>query len=223
MDISTQSLLFDNTGTVDEKLAQGKTDLKKALMTIPYLKEVVMGGEMAALAFDYMKENAPEGMKKGMGAALATAVKGRFSAFKNWLKQAWSGDTDILTIVGDYEDYLALFPTNSEKTPRVSLHQFFDATRAPGDRGNFSAYKEVIERMGMTAARDHYVGVRLESRNLELRNQYIDTVSKINILEGQIAEDLLAKKPLTSPFVSHSFICKLCYLIKFFVSIERDS
>ena len=89
-------------------------------------------------------------------------------------------------IVGDYEDYLSLFPINSKKD-RVSLHQYFEATRAPGDRGNFSAYQEIMNRMGMSAEKDAYVGIRQESRNVNLREQYIDSIAKINILEGQIA------------------------------------
>jgi len=89
-------------------------------------------------------------------------------------------------IVGDYEDYLSLFPINSKKD-RVSLHQYFEATRAPGDRGNWVAYEDIIQRMGLNPDRAHYVQVRQESRNPELRNQYIDTIAKINVLEGTIA------------------------------------
>jgi len=186
IDGAAQNILLDMDGTVDEKIAAGKLEMKKAMMNIPYLKEVIIGGELASLAFDYMKSQAPEGMRKTLGGAYASGVKGRFTAFKSWLSQAWSGKTELLQIIGDYEDYLSLFPTNSDK-PRISLHQYFDATRAPGDRGNFSVYKDVINRMGLDAEKGTYVGIRQESRNSALRAQYIDTIAKINILEGNIA------------------------------------
>ena len=37
--------------------------MKKALQEIPYLKEVIMGGELAAVAFNYLKANAPDQVK----------------------------------------------------------------------------------------------------------------------------------------------------------------
>ena len=86
-----------------------------------------------------------------------------------------------------------MFPTDST-LPRITLHEYFDATRAPGDRGHFNAYQAVINQIGQTADKQHYIKVRQEGRNNKLRAQYVDTVAAINVLEGQIAADLLAKK-----------------------------
>ena len=55
IDGAAQNILLDMDGTVDEKIAAGKLEMKKAMMNIPYLKEVIIGGELASLAFDYMK------------------------------------------------------------------------------------------------------------------------------------------------------------------------
>jgi len=38
MDMSTQDILFDMEGTTEEKLAKGATEMKKAMMKVPYLK-----------------------------------------------------------------------------------------------------------------------------------------------------------------------------------------
>jgi len=175
-------MLFSDAST-DEKLAVASLEMKKAMAEIPYLGAVVKGGELAKLAFDYMKENAPMGFKKNISGAFATAIGGRFKAFQGWLKQAWSGVTGLETVLGDYEDYLALFPAKSHKK-KVSLHGYFDATRAPGDRGNYNQYQKVINRMGLTAEKSHYVTIRAEARNSELKKQYATTVARINILEG---------------------------------------
>lgn len=37
--------------------------MKDTLLKIPYLREVIVGGELAKLAFDYLKENSPEHVK----------------------------------------------------------------------------------------------------------------------------------------------------------------
>lgn len=58
---------------------------------IPYLREVIVGGEMAKLAFEYLKANAPEHVKEDARGAWNVAVQGRFKAFKNWVTSAWTG------------------------------------------------------------------------------------------------------------------------------------
>ena len=59
--------------------------MKNALYKVPYLKEVLVGGEMAKLAFNYMKENVPNHVKNDMNKAYNSALGGRFKAFKNWI------------------------------------------------------------------------------------------------------------------------------------------
>ena len=68
-----------------------------------------MGGELAKLAFQYLKANTPDALKNEASGAFNMAAKGRFTAFKNWLSSCWSGDSNLTTVVGDYEDYLAMF------------------------------------------------------------------------------------------------------------------
>ena len=60
-------------------------DMKKALYEIPYLKQVLMGGELAKLAFDYLVANTPDHIKRHIKGGFNTAVAGRYKAFKNWL------------------------------------------------------------------------------------------------------------------------------------------
>ena len=55
------------------------------------------------------------------------------------MKEAWSGDTKLTSIVGDYLDYLSLFHTD-EQAERITHREYFDATRAPEDRGHFDTY-----------------------------------------------------------------------------------
>ena len=64
-------------------------------MKIPYLKEIIMGGELAKMAFDYMAAQAPANVKADAKSAWNTAVVGRFKAFKNWLSAAWSGQAGV--------------------------------------------------------------------------------------------------------------------------------
>jgi hypothetical protein len=134
-------------------------EMKNALYKVPYLREVLVGGEMAKLAFNYMKENVPNHVKDDMNKAYNSALGGRFKAFKNWITEAWSGKTNLENVVGDYEDYLALFALDSSDE-RISLHEFWDATRAPGDEGDYPSYQKIMNRMGATGDRAHYVGVR---------------------------------------------------------------
>ena len=58
---------------------------------IPYMREVLVGGEMAKLAFEYLKTNSPDYVKGDMSGAWNVAVMGRFKAFKNWATTVWTG------------------------------------------------------------------------------------------------------------------------------------
>ena len=132
---------------LDNISSKASDEMKKVLHQIPYLREVLVGGELAKMAFDYMVDNAPQNVKADMKGAFRTAAVGRYKAFKHWLTKAWSGKSDLQTIIGDYEDYLSLFePTSKEE--RLSLHEYFDATRAPGDDGHFNEYTKIMNMMG---------------------------------------------------------------------------
>ena len=78
------------------------------------MREVIVGGEMAKLAFEYLKANAPEHVKEDARGAWNVAIQGRFKAFKNWVTTAWTGQSRLSTAIGDYEDFLAMFPKNDE-------------------------------------------------------------------------------------------------------------
>lgn len=79
----------------DALLRQKSGEMKKALMEIPYLKQVLMGGELAKMAFDYMKANAPLEAKNAANTVWQEKVAGRYKAFKGWLKEAWSGKSAL--------------------------------------------------------------------------------------------------------------------------------
>ena len=76
-----------------EKLSDNVLD--EVLPQIPYLREVLVGGELAKMAFDYMVDNAPQNVKADMKGACRTAAVGRYKAFKHWLTKAWSGKSDL--------------------------------------------------------------------------------------------------------------------------------
>ena len=140
-----------------------------------------MGGELAKLAFQYLKANTPDALKNEASGAFNMAAKGRFTAFKNWLSSCWSGDSNLTTVVGDYEDYLAMFGPDATQR-KISLREFFDATRSPGDRGDFETYQAIMNAMGQKAERDHYVGLRQEARNDALKKQFDKMSNKINVI-----------------------------------------
>ena len=182
-----------------------------------------MGGELAKLAFDYLVANTPERVKREVSSTYNTAVTGRYKAFKNWLSAAWTGKSNLQSVIGDYEDYLALFGPD-ESTDRLSLHEFFDATRAGGDEGVYKDYYEIMDRMGQAGERSHYINVRQESRAKELARQNAKISNGIHLLEKHIAGEMMkGKKPedfKKSPFVStliliHILITTIILLPKF--------
>ena len=97
-----------------DALGKASGELKKVMEQIPYLREVIVGGEMAKLAFEYLKANAPEHVKEDARGAWNVAIQGRFKAFKNWVTSAWTGESRLSIAIGDYEDFLAMFPKNDE-------------------------------------------------------------------------------------------------------------
>ena len=140
-------------------------EMSKAMLEVPYLKEIMVGGELANLAFEYMKEQTPDNTKNQFAGAWHTAASGRYKAFKYWLKESWGGESTVQQILGDYEDYLSLFATDDVINDRISLHEYWDASRAPGDEGTFEDYSNILNIMGQVGDRAHYIGVRQESRN----------------------------------------------------------
>ena len=80
---------------MDDLTANASKAMKKTLYTIPYLKEVLMGGELAKLAFDYLVANTPQRVKREVSSTYNTAVTGRYKAFKNWLSAAWTGKSNL--------------------------------------------------------------------------------------------------------------------------------
>ena len=125
---------------------------------------MIVGGELAKLAFDYMKANSPDHVKKDAASAWNTAVQGRFQAFKNWCVTAWSGETTFDLALGDYMDYLALFE-DRDQTPKPSFKEFYEATRAPSDLGEYTTFKVVMNAMGAVADKRHFIEIRQQGRH----------------------------------------------------------
>ena len=164
---------------------------------IPYLREVIVGGEMAKLAFEYLKANAPEHVKEDARGAWNVAVQGRFKAFKNWVTSAWTGKSRLNIAIGDYEDFLAMFPEDDE-TVKPSFREFYEATRAPADMGEFKTFQTIMNRMGHVADKRHFIEIRQEGRqsatsgslfgvsDLDLQKQNAYTYSKVVDLESHL-------------------------------------
>ena len=146
-----------------EALGKASAELKSVMEKIPYLREVIVGGELAKLAFDYLKENSPEYVKEDAKGAWNVAVQGRFTAFKNWIKEAWTGSSQLSWAIGDYEDFLAMFP-DGDKTKKPTFKEFYEATRAPADLGEYKVFQQIMNRMGHVADKTHYIEIRQEGR-----------------------------------------------------------
>ena len=142
-----------------ETLNKASDELKKVLTKIPYLKEVIVGGELAKMAFQYLKDNAPEHIKEDARGAWNVAVMGRFKAFKNWVAATWTGKSHLNLAIGDYEDFLAMFGEN-DTTKKPSFREFYEATRAPADTGDFKTFQLIMNRMGHVAEKPHYIDIR---------------------------------------------------------------
>ena len=136
----------------EEKLGEMTDEMKKVMEKIPYLREVIVGGELAKLAFNYLKENSPEHVKEDARGAWNVAVQGRFKAFKNWVKEAWTGESRLVWAVGDYEDFLSMF-AEGDNTKRPTLKEFYEATRAPADLGDWKTFQQIMNRMGHVASK----------------------------------------------------------------------
>ena len=109
------------------------------MMAVPYLREVVVSGELAKLAFDYLKENPPQHVKDEASTAWNVSVQGRVAAFKAWCRSAWTQESYLERAVGDYLDYLAMFDA-ADRTKRPTLAQYYEAVRAPEGKGTFKDF-----------------------------------------------------------------------------------
>ena len=83
--------------------------VKNVLVNVPYAKEVIMGAEIAKLAFDFLVENTPALMKRRIRGAWNTSIMGRFKAFKLWAKKLWTGNSAFHDVLGDYQDFLSIY------------------------------------------------------------------------------------------------------------------
>ena len=96
----------------------------------------------------------------------------RFKAFKSWLNRAWTGETEFKQVLGDYEDYLSLFSENETPGP-YSFREYFNHTRAPGGRGNYEGYANILKKMGTAPERSKYIDLRQQTRkNTKFRDLY---------------------------------------------------
>ena len=132
-----------------------------------------MGVQIAKLAFDFMVEHTPTYVKKDARGAWNVAIAGRWKAFKLWVNQAWTHESNFKQIVGDWEDFLSLHehyadPGTDGARPEMSLLDYYDATRAPGDRGDYGTYAKIQTIMGVKPERATYIDLRQQARNSAL-------------------------------------------------------
>ena len=135
----------ENTEKIEKFIDKEKTALVESLKKIPYLKQIVQGGELAKMAYDFVNENSPEYLKQEVGSAFNYQVMGRWAAFKNFLTVAWTGESNFQRVLADYEDFLSMYedPANCE----ISFLEYFNATRAAGGTGDFKTYEQIMNKM----------------------------------------------------------------------------
>ena len=136
------------------------------MIAVPYLREVVVSGELAKLAFDYLKANTPQSSKDEASTAWNVSVQGRVAAFKAWCVSAWTQESYLELAVGDYLDYLAMY-SDTDKTQKPTLAQYYEAVRAPEGRGTFKDFSKIITRMGQVPDKKNYIKIRQTGRNSE--------------------------------------------------------
>ena len=93
-------------------------------------------------------------------------------------------------MIEDYEDYLAMFYSDDDE-PRLSLKEFFDASRAPHGRGKMKDYQSIYNKMGVVAEPKDFMVVRAKARNSALAAQYEKIGYQIDLIEGTMAIKLL--------------------------------
>ena len=162
------------------------------------------------MAFQYLKDNAPEHIKEDARGAWNVAVMGRFKAFKNWVTATWTGESHLNAAIGEYEDFLAMFGEN-DTTKKPSFRVFYEATRAPADTGNFKTFQLIMNRMGHVAEKPHYIQIRQEGRqtcdsgsffgigDISLQQQNAKVYAKVVDLETHLRKQAAAGDPLSFP------------------------
>ena len=166
------------------------------------------------MAFQYLKENAPEHIKEDARGAWNVAVMGRFKAFKNWVAATWTGKSYLTTAIGEYEDFLAMFGEN-DTTKKISFRQFYESTRAPADLGDFKTFQMIMNRLGHVAEKPHFIQIRQEGRQTEdssspiefgfgksdisLQEQNAKVYAKVTDLEDHLRKEIAAGRPLSFP------------------------
>ena len=133
---------------------------------------------------------APEKLKEKEKEAYNKLYKGRWKAFKNFINEYISGKSTLKSIVEDYEDYLAMFYRDDDE-PRLSLKEYFDASRAPHGRGTMNDYQSIFNKMGVVVEQKDFMEVRAKARNYALAAQYEKIGNQIDLIEGTIAIKLL--------------------------------
>ena len=90
-----------------------------------------------------------------------------------------------------------MFPA-SDETTKPSFREFYEATRAPADLGDFKTFQLIMNRMGHVADKRHFIEIRQEGRqsatsgsyfgisDLDLQKQNAYTYSKVTDLEDHL-------------------------------------
>lgn len=86
----------------------------------------------------------------------------------------------------------------TDETSKPSFREFYEATRAPADMGEFKTFQLIMNRMGHVADKKHFVEIRQEGRqsatagsyfgisDLDLQKQNAYTYSKVVELESHL-------------------------------------
>lgn len=127
------------------------TELQTVLAEVPYMKEIIMTGQIAMLAFKIAKENAGAEVKASLMAAWNMTIG---SMIESWLSH-----NSMYDATNEYLDYLSLInpALPQERQSNLDLREYWDATRTHNDRGMFHEYQNIMMRQGHVADRREYL------------------------------------------------------------------
>ena len=140
-----------------------------------------------------LKQQGDATNKNDWMAAFNTAVGGRIKALRQDMAEKWSGKTGIEFVIGDYVDYLSLYNPAGDEDHVLDLREFFNATRAHDDLGNYEDYGVIMDKMGTGPDPMAYRKIRQQARNGALDKQndrtgeYIDRLMYAAVAGGENA------------------------------------
>ena len=157
-------------------LVDTSMELQNVLSEVPYMREIIMSGQIAMLAFKIAKENAGVDVKNALLQAWNSTVG---SLVDSWIK-----DVSMPFVVDEYLDYLSIVnpAIPLEAHFNIDLREYWDATRTHNDRGTFEDYQNIMMRQGHVANRKDYVSLRQKARGTALDAKLDATGNKMNTI-----------------------------------------